>query len=68
VSISCTSSSTRRRRWRIFCASIWSFQKSGAEARDSIRASSSAGFEASKITPKVGGALHEILITASEII
>jgi hypothetical protein len=65
---SSTSSSTLRRRWRIFWASAWLFQKSGAEARASILASSSAGRAASKITPEIGRALHEILVFAGQLI
>src|SRR5688572_9770965 len=65
--ISSTSSSTRRRRCRIFCASIWLLQKSGADARASICASSSRGRAASKITPEIGGALHEVLVPAGQL-
>lgn len=62
------SSSRRRRRWRTFCASAWSFQKSGDAARASSLVSSSAGWEASKITSKFGRALHEVLVAACEFV
>jgi hypothetical protein len=65
---SSTSSSTLRRRWRIFCASAWLFQKSGAEARASIFASSSAGRAASKIAPEIGSALREVLVFPGQFI
>jgi hypothetical protein len=44
------------------------FQKSGADARVSILASSSAGLAASKITPEIRGAFHEVLILPDEFI
>src|SRR5262249_53448164 len=48
--------------------SAWLFQKSGAEARASIWASSSAGRAASKIAPEIRRAFDEVLITACEIV
>jgi hypothetical protein len=52
----------------IFCASAWSFQKSGAAARDSMRVSSSSGRAASKIAPQIGSALAEILVAAHQLV
>jgi hypothetical protein len=63
-----TSSSSRRRFWRSFCALAWSFQKSGSEAFCSIFLSSSAGRAASKIAPQIGCALGEILIPAELLV
>ena len=62
------SCSSRRRRCSTFCASAWSFQKSGAAARASRRVSSSSGRAASKITPQIGGALAEIFVAAHQIV
>jgi hypothetical protein len=52
----------------VFCASTWSFQKSGAAARDSRRVSSSSRRAASKIAPQIGSALAEILVTAHQVV
>src|SRR5207244_11563802 len=62
------SCSRRRRRCRTFCASAWSFQKSGAAALVSSCVSSSLGREASKIAPQIGSPLVEVLITAHQIV
>jgi hypothetical protein len=52
----------------VFCASTWSFQKSGAAARDSRRVSSSSRRAASKIAPQIRSALAEILVTAHQFV
>jgi len=52
----------------VFCASTWSFQKSGAAARDSRRVSSSSRRAASKIAPQIRSALAEILVTAHQLV
>ena len=62
VSASVSSSSTRRRRCSSFCASAWSFQKSGWETRDSMRSSSVRERAGSKIAPQIGGTFHQILV------
>ena len=62
------SCSSRRRRCSTFCASAWSFQKSGAAARASRRVSSSSGRGASKIAPQIGSALAEILVAAHQLV
>ena len=64
TSLRSRSSSSRRRRCSSFCASAWSFQKSGSATRASMSISSSAGVAASKIAPQVGGAARQILIPA----
>src|SRR5215467_2166295 len=62
------SCSRRRRRCRIFCASAWSFQKSGADALASSWVSSCSGRAASKIAPQIGGTLAEILIASQQLV
>src|SRR5262245_51429288 len=52
----------------VFCASTWSFQKSGAAARDSRRVSSSSRRAASKIAPQIRSAFAEILVTAHQFV
>ena len=61
-----TSCSRRRRRCSIFCASAWSFQKSGCATSSSRRVSSSRGADRSKITPQLGGALRQVLVPPDE--
>jgi hypothetical protein len=51
-----------------FWAAAWSFQKSGAAMRCSIRASSSSGRDASKMAPQVSGAARQILVPAKLIL
>src|SRR4029453_13065688 len=67
-SISSRSCSSRRRRWSTFCASAWSFQKSGWAARASSRVSSSFGRAASKIAPKVGSAFGQVLVATHQFV
>src|SRR5437764_8374117 len=67
-STSSRSCSRRRRCCMTRCASAWSFQKSGAAARDSRRVSSSSGRAASKMTPKIFGALAEVFVTPHQLV
>ena len=63
-----SSSSRRRRRCSSFCASDWSFQKSGSLARASILSSSTRWPGASKIAPQIGGPLHQVLVSLDLIV
>ena len=62
------SCSRRRRRCCTFCASAWSFQKSGAAARASRRVSSWSGRAASKIAPEIDGPPAQFFVASLQIV